>query len=367
MKQTDNIEKLFRDSLENLEADANPRVWDNIQSHLSSGSGSNATSSGILGSLMSKVITGVVGTAAVITAVIMLTNTGENNGNPQPVTVSNQHEIPVKKDVPNSPSDHSTTNHSVNANTPVLNSNDHSSNSDINTGTESQPDVPTPEKISLTNDPTTEHSLHVNSVTPPKDNTSPKPELPENPAPDKLPELPLFKMGIEYNNQGFAPAVFTFSNKGTGEVISWDFGDNSEGVTDPNPSHPYEQPGEYLVTMTVRDANGNTHQQTKTIKVKKDPNAGEPVIPNSFTPNGDGINDEFRITDNVNIFSFSLVIQDKNGKTISQWSGFEGYWDGRNLKGEICPPGTYIYVLKYEDKFGEKRQKVGTITIPNQR
>lgn len=360
MKQTDNLEQLFRDSLGNLESDVHPRVWENIQNQLSSGTGSN---SGLLGSLMSKVIVGVLGTAAVVTAVVVL-NTGEETPGKdlqKPVHVSEQTSTSQK--VTN---DHKS---STTVHTPS-NTSSSLEQTQVSVSMDAAPEMKeNPVPPSLPEKKETPSNQDVNQ---PKDQNPPvvtpsKSDPVNPPAPEKkLNELPLFKMIINYN-QEFAPAVFTFANNGSGEVISWDFGDNTEVSTDASPNHLYEKPGDYVVTMTVRDANGNTHEQNKTIKVKEDPNANEPLIPNSFTPNGDGINDEFRVTDNVNIVTFSIVIQDKNGKIVSQWSGFEGYWDGRNLKGEICPPGTYIYVLKYEDRSGEKRQKIGSITIPNQR
>ncbi|MDR3094384.1 MAG: gliding motility-associated C-terminal domain-containing protein, partial [Bacteroidales bacterium] len=69
---------------------------------------------------------------------------------------------------------------------------------------------------------------------------------------------------------------------------------------------------------------------------------GEPLViddlPNVFTPNGDGINDLFLPT-------FNLQVYNRWGLLLYQ--GRDG-WDGR-YKGKMLPAGTYFYVLTDED------------------
>ncbi|MFX1236198.1 MAG: NosD domain-containing protein [Promethearchaeota archaeon] len=63
-------------------------------------------------------------------------------------------------------------------------------------------------------------------------------------------------------------------------VISWDFGDNSPLSNSTNPTHMYETPGTYLVTLTITDANGDYALATKTIIViQQDSNNGDPQLP----------------------------------------------------------------------------------------
>ncbi len=68
-------------------------------------------------------------------------------------------------------------------------------------------------------------------------------------------------------------------------------------------------------------------------------------IPNAFTPNGDGVNDEW-IIENIEAFPESLVM------VYNRWGQklYEGYhgadpWDG-TFNGTIVPTGPYIYVVQ---------------------
>ena len=69
--------------------------------------------------------------------------------------------------------------------------------------------------------------------------------------------------------------------------------------------------------------------------------------PNAFTPNGDGLNDEFRaVTNSVYIEHFSLSIYDRWGAMIYQTNDISKGWDG-TYKGEYCMQGAYVYKIAY--------------------
>jgi gliding motility-associated-like protein len=71
------------------------------------------------------------------------------------------------------------------------------------------------------------------------------------------------------------------------------------------------------------------------------------VIPNVFTPNGDGKNDVFKINSN-GLKSLNCVIYDRWGLKMYEWDGINGSWDG-NAKTGIAPDGTYFYIINYTD------------------
>lgn len=81
----------------------------------------------------------------------------------------------------------------------------------------------------------------------------------------------------------------------------------------------------------------------------------EPWIPEGFSPNGDGINDEFEISNILNIFfDFSLKIYSRDGNLIYQGGNDEGFWSGVPNTGilaqdKVVPTGLYYYVLQLND------------------
>jgi gliding motility-associated-like protein len=85
-------------------------------------------------------------------------------------------------------------------------------------------------------------------------------------------------------------------------------------------------------------------------------------MPNSFTPNGDGINDRFRIKayDNYKILRF--VIYNRWGAVIFNSDNATEGWDG-TYKGYPQPMGAYIYYLEMQNSNGQKIVKQGTVQL----
>ena len=115
------------------------------------------------------------------------------------------------------------------------------------------------------------------------------------------------------------------------------------------------QAGEYWVEVSNQCG---VASDTLTIEV------GECVcsvyIPNAFTPNGDGLNDQFKISYDCNFESFNLRIFNRWGSVIFNTSDPSIYWDGQE-----SPMGTYSYQLLYssEDVFTGKGLKNGSVRI----
>jgi gliding motility-associated-like protein len=76
-------------------------------------------------------------------------------------------------------------------------------------------------------------------------------------------------------------------------------------------------------------------------------------FPNGFSPNGDGVNDYFVFPCNDKYPNASLQIFNRWGDAIWQSSGgYKNDWDGRNLKGNPVPDGTYYFIYAYNDGSG---------------
>ena len=98
--------------------------------------------------------------------------------------------------------------------------------------------------------------------------------------------------------------------------------------------------GEYIVT-----AINKCGTDEDTIGVKQI--FCEIMVPNAFTPNGDGINDVFRVLGNTGrMESFSLSIFSRWGELLFQTKDKYKGWDGTR-NGQPSLLGTYVYMLEY--------------------
>lgn len=69
-----------------------------------------------------------------------------------------------------------------------------------------------------------------------------------------------------------------------------------------------------------------------------------PFIPNSFTPNGDGQNDQFRVTFECKTKEFELSIFDKFGALIFNTNNLKEGWDGIHQQQRVNG-GVYVYAM----------------------
>lgn len=85
------------------------------------------------------------------------------------------------------------------------------------------------------------------------------------------------------------------------------------------------------------------------------------VIPNAFSPNGDGLNDTF-IPDSRFIKSFSLKIYNRWGELLFEETNSLSGWDGTYLNN-LVPSGSYTYLLEGIDYSENKLTKKGIVTV----
>jgi len=88
------------------------------------------------------------------------------------------------------------------------------------------------------------------------------------------------------------------------------------------------------------------------------------TIPNVFTPNGDGSNDNFRI-DCENEIKFDLTIFNRWGTKVFVSTDKNNMWNGKDYNtGSDCAAGTYFYVFTYKLRGQDSDKTVhGTITL----
>lgn len=74
------------------------------------------------------------------------------------------------------------------------------------------------------------------------------------------------------------------------------------------------------------------------------------LIPNVFSPNGDGVNDVFLVPGICSGTDYSLQIFDRWGLTIYNTTLRNDNWDGKTSLGDEAPMGTYFIIIKMADK-----------------
>ncbi|HEX3384034.1 MAG TPA: gliding motility-associated C-terminal domain-containing protein, partial [Mucilaginibacter sp.] len=92
-------------------------------------------------------------------------------------------------------------------------------------------------------------------------------------------------------------------------------------------------------TLIVTDSRGCT--ATSSVKVIVSPTI---VIPNAFTPNGDGVNDQWNIVGLQAYQQCTVDIYDRNGQKVFHSVGYGVPWDG-TYAGKQVPYGAYYYII----------------------
>ncbi len=139
---------------------------------------------------------------------------------------------------------------------------------------------------------------------------------------------------------------------GNGLTYLWNPGTYLSSTIIANPVCQPREDINYLLTVVSSD--GCTNQDNIFIKVVKDF-----IVPNTFTPNGDGINDKW-VIENLNLYpNHRLEIFNRNGQKLFESRNYNGEWEG-SYKGKPLPASTYYYII---DLNGARAPKKGYVTI----
>ena len=112
------------------------------------------------------------------------------------------------------------------------------------------------------------------------------------------------------------------------------------GLSNPNISNPMASPPDDITyTLTVTSDKGCTSTDQVFVKVLK-----SLVIPNVFSPNGDGINDKWDIKYLESYPGCTVDVYNRYGQIIYHSIGYTNAWDG-TYKGKQVPAGTYYYII----------------------
>lgn len=142
------------------------------------------------------------------------------------------------------------------------------------------------------------------------------------------------------------------------EVVYWDFGDGTSS-DDLSPRHVFADEGTYTVILTAINANGCESSDTVEV-ISYLPT--RIYFPNSFTPNGDGLNDMFGMVGEA-YKGYKLIIYDRWGQEIYEGVHYDANaWDG-TIGGTLVPRGQYLYKAEVVPPAGMNVKVEGTIMV----
>ena len=153
---------------------------------------------------------------------------------------------------------------------------------------------------------------------------------------------------------------FNFINKSV-EAISYEWYYDGQLIsTDKDISKTFPEEGEYCLTLVVTNICNRKDSSTQCCWVYA---KGKLIIPNAFTPNGDGINDGFKPLLSTSYTTYSIVIMNRWGQEVFNADSPNKIWDG-SFNGVEEEMGVYYYLIKikYGDGEAEEMYK-GDITL----
>lgn len=140
-------------------------------------------------------------------------------------------------------------------------------------------------------------------------------------------------------------------------TTNFDFGDNNTSTQTSN-THTYEDIGEYNYQLIVINNFGCTDTTTGAIIVNP---INALYVPNSFTPNNDGLNDSFKPI--VPYYkNATMQIFDRWGALIYNTNDIQNGWNG-TYKNTYVTNDIYIYKIDVEYLDGKTKNVTGNVTL----
>jgi gliding motility-associated-like protein len=145
---------------------------------------------------------------------------------------------------------------------------------------------------------------------------------------------------------------------------TWNFGDGSDTSSLFEPSHVFPEAinGVYEVMLVAENEFGCTDTTYATVFYE---DLMIFYVPNSFTPNSDGMNDSFKpiFTSRINETDFKFTIYNRWGEVVFETFDLNAAWDG-TYNGVIVKDAVFIWTVSFRDTITDKKyDHKGHITV----
>jgi gliding motility-associated-like protein len=139
----------------------------------------------------------------------------------------------------------------------------------------------------------------------------------------------------------------------------WETGDGAV-YTQASFSHSYTEPGIYMGYLLITNEWGCTAEVNFPIEIKYVPAI---YVPNTFTPNGDGMNDTF-MAQGMNFVEYEMWIFDRWGELLYFTNHLNKPWNGsRDNLGGVLKSDVYVYRIRVRDVSGNETILNGNINL----
>jgi len=137
----------------------------------------------------------------------------------------------------------------------------------------------------------------------------------------------------------------------------WDFGDGGS-ASDSIAVHRFQSGGTFDVCLTITSENGCIDSTCAPLDIL----SSEMIyVPNVFSPNRDGRNDDFRIYF-TGLIEIDVMIFNRWGTKIYEYTTLDGSWDG-TFNGRPVQEDVYVWKLKAKGVVNNDIEKYGRVSV----
>ncbi len=157
---------------------------------------------------------------------------------------------------------------------------------------------------------------------------------------------------------GYSPLSIDFTNQSINAVNNNWFIDNTFTTSETDFSNEFMDTGLYVISLWTESIGGCTDTAWLEIEILPPPNI---IVPNVFTPNGDGKNNTFFI-DASFYENIEGTLYNRWGEVVFEWFEKGIAWDGR-YDGKESPEGTYYYIISCTLANGKSTHLSGSFSL----